>query len=94
MGPNLLWHIGGGEGGIQQFMEKFMDPLATLMKNLGNPDVTPDLKQTITGCVMREAGNRFVRELAKEENEMLLDLINLRTKATSESTSAKKGKQM
>jgi len=21
MGPNLLWHIGGGEGGIHHFME-------------------------------------------------------------------------
>src|SRR5215475_8530086 len=47
MGPNLLWHIGGGEGGIHHFMEHLMDPLAGMMKNLGNPDVTPKLKQTI-----------------------------------------------
>ena len=94
MGPNLLWHIGGGEGGIQQFMEKFMDPLATLMKNLGNPDVTTDLKQTIIRGVMHEAGNRSVKQLAKEENEMLLGLINRRTKGASESISAKKGDQM
>lgn len=90
MGPNLLWHIGG----IQQFMEKFMDPLATLMKNLGNPDVTTDLKQTIIRGVTHEAGNRSVKQLAKEENEMLLGLINQRTKGASESISAKKGDQM
>jgi carnitine 3-dehydrogenase len=24
MGPNLLWHLGGGEGGIQHFMETLM----------------------------------------------------------------------
>jgi carnitine 3-dehydrogenase len=94
MGPNLLWHIGGGEGGIQQFMEKFMDPLATLMKNLGNPDVTTDLKQTIIRGVTHEAGNRSVKQLAKEENEMLLGLINLRTKGASKSISAKKGDPM
>jgi carnitine 3-dehydrogenase len=75
MGPNMLWHIGGGEGGIQQFMEKFMDPLATLMKNLGNPEVTTELKQIIIGGVMKEAGNRSVKQLAQEENEMLLQLI-------------------
>ncbi len=93
MGPNLLWHIGGGEGGIQQFMEKLMDPLATLMKNLGNPEVTTELKQTIIGGVMQEAENRSVKQLAKEENEMLLRLINLRTKDAAESTSAKKDDQ-
>ena len=93
MGPNLLWHIGGGEGGIQQFMEKLMDPMATLMKNLGNPEVTTDLKQTIIGGVMQEAENRSVKQLAKEENEMLLRLINLRTKDAAESTSAKKDNQ-
>ena len=75
-------------------MEKFMDPLAGLMKNLGNPDVTTDLKQTIIRGVTREAGNRSVKQLAKEENEMLLGLINRRTKGASESISIKKGDQM
>ena len=93
MGPNMLWHIGGGEGGIQQFMEKFMDPLAILMKNLGNPEVTTELKQTIIGGVMQEAGNRSVKQLAQEENERLLQLINLRTKGAAEFTSVKKDDQ-
>jgi 3-hydroxyacyl-CoA dehydrogenase len=93
MGPNMLWHIGGGEGGIQQFMEKFMDPLVTMMKDLGNPVVTTELRQTIIGGVMQEAGNRSVKQLAQEENEMLLRLINLRTKGAAESTSVKKDNQ-
>ena len=93
MGPNLLWHIGGGEGGIHHFMEQFMDPLATTMKNLVNPDVTTELKQTIIKGVMQEAGNRSVKQLAQEENEILLQLINLRTRAAAESTSTKKDNQ-
>jgi 3-hydroxyacyl-CoA dehydrogenase len=90
MGPNLLWHIGGGEGGIHHFMEQLMDPLAVMMKNLGNPDVTTKLKQTIIDGVMQEAGKRSVGQLAQEENEILLQLINLRTRAAAESKSAKK----
>jgi 3-hydroxyacyl-CoA dehydrogenase len=90
MGPNLLWHIGGGEGGIHHFMEHLMDPLAVMMKNLGNPDVTAKLKQTIIDGVMQEAENRPVEQLAQEENEILLQLINLRTKAAAESKSANK----
>jgi 3-hydroxyacyl-CoA dehydrogenase len=92
MGPNLLWHIGGGEGGIHHFMEHLMDPLAVMMKNLGNPDVTAKLKQTIIDGVMQEAENRPVEQLAQEENEILLQLINLRNKAAAESKLAKKDK--
>jgi len=59
-------------------MEQLMDPLATMMKNLGNPEITSELKQTITEGVLREAGNRSVEQLAEEENETLLGLLRLR----------------
>jgi len=47
MGPSLQWHVGGGAGGIQHFMEHLMDPLAEMFKSLGNPEVTAELKRTI-----------------------------------------------
>jgi 3-hydroxyacyl-CoA dehydrogenase len=78
MGPSLQWHIGGGAGGIQHFMEHLMDPMAGMFKSLGNPEITPDLKRTITEGVLQEAGNRSVEQLAKEENELLLGLLRLR----------------
>ena len=89
MGPNLLWHLGGGEGGIRHFMEHLMDPLAAMMKTLGNPEVTTELKQTIIRGVMQEAGNRSVEQLAKEENETLLGLLSLRAKGATASVSTK-----
>src|SRR5208283_4889079 len=48
MGPSLQWHVGGGEGGIQHFMEHLMGPLEGMMKSLGNPQITPELKKTIS----------------------------------------------
>ncbi len=78
MGPSLLWHLGGGEGGIRHFMEHLMDPLASMMKTLGNPELTDELKQTITQGVLREAGNRSVEQLTQEESKMLLGLLRLR----------------
>jgi len=80
MGPSLQWHVGGGEGGIKHFMEHLMDPLAGMMKALGNPEITPELKRTISDGVMTEAGNRSVEQLAKEENELLVGLLRLRAK--------------
>ena len=81
MGPSLQWHLGGGAGGIQHFMDHLMEPLESMFKALGNPQVTPDLKRTIAEGVMREAGNRSVEQLAKEEDELLVGLLKLRAKA-------------
>lgn len=78
MGPSLQWHLGGGQNGIHHFMEHLMDPMAGLMKTLGSPNVTPELKQTVTDGVMRMAGNRSVEELAEEENEVLTGLLSRR----------------
>jgi carnitine 3-dehydrogenase len=78
MGPSLQWHLGGGAGGIQHFMEHLMDPMAGLMKALGSPEVTPSLKQIVTDGVMRMAGNRSVDQLAEEENQVLTGLLSSR----------------
>ena len=78
MGPSLQWHLGGGPGGIKHFMEHLMDPLAGMIKVLGTPDITPELKQTIVNGVLGEAGNRSVDQLAQEENKLLVGLIRLR----------------
>ena len=48
-------------------MDHLMDPLTAMIKTLGTPDVTPELKQTIVEGVLREAGNRSVDELAQQE---------------------------
>ena len=81
MGQSLQWHVGGGAGGINYFMEHLMDPLAGMMKSLGTPQVTPQLKQTIIDGVMKEAANRSVDELAQEENKLIIGYLALRAKA-------------
>jgi len=80
MGPSLQWHLGGGSGGIHHFMEHLMGPLEGMMKALGTPNITPDLKQTVANEVMRIAGNRTVEQLAAEENEVLTELLSSRAK--------------
>src|SRR5882757_160259 len=81
MGQSLQWHVGGGAGGINHFMEHLMDPLTGMMKALGNPQITPQLKQTIIDGVAREAADRSVDELAQEENKLIVGYLALRAKA-------------
>jgi carnitine 3-dehydrogenase len=43
MGPNMLWHMGGGQGGIQHFMDTLMPQMASSWSALANPQFTPEL---------------------------------------------------
>lgn len=83
MGQSLQWHVGGGAGGINHFMDHLMDPLTGMMKALGNPQITPQLKQTIIDGVTKEAANRSVDDLAQEENKLIVEYLALRAKASN-----------
>ena len=81
MGPNLLFHLGGGQGGIQHFMEHLSGPLATWWKDLGTiTEFSPQIKQTIIDGVLKEAGKRSIEELERERDSMLLELLDTRSK--------------
>lgn len=80
MGPSLQWHLGGGEGGIEHFMEHLMPRLAEAMKRVEVPDFTPELSQTIVAGVLAEAGGKPVEQLAAEENQVLLSLLKSRAR--------------
>jgi carnitine 3-dehydrogenase len=89
MGQSLQWHLGGGAGGIKHFMDHLMDPLAAMMKALGTPNITPELKQTVIDGVLREAAGRSVDQLAHDENEVLIGLLRLRSSAVNGDSTGK-----
>jgi 3-hydroxyacyl-CoA dehydrogenase len=78
MGQSLQWHLGGGAGGIKHFMDHLMPPLEGMMKALGTPNITPELRQKVVDGVTREAAGRPVDQLAQEENQVLIGLLKLR----------------
>jgi len=82
MGPNLLFHLGEGRGGIHHFIEHLTGPMSTYWKNLGSPEVTAELKQSITNWSTQEIGSQSLERLAQERDEMLLGLLRLRAKAS------------
>jgi 3-hydroxyacyl-CoA dehydrogenase len=82
MGPNLLFHLGGGVGGIQHFMDHLSGPVSTWWEDLGTiTKFTPEIKQTIIDGVLEEAGGRSIEELERERDTMLLELLATRAKA-------------
>jgi len=82
MGPNLLFHLGGGQGGIEHFMDHLSGPVSTWWKDLGRiTEFTPQIRQTIIDGVLKEAGGRPVEELERQRDTLLLELLATRAKA-------------
>jgi 3-hydroxyacyl-CoA dehydrogenase len=81
MGNMMLNHLGGGQGGIEHFFQQFTGPMTAWWKVLGSPQLTPEVQKKLIDSVHSEVGSRSVDELAAERDELLLGLLELRTKA-------------
>ncbi|MEM5401110.1 MULTISPECIES: 3-hydroxyacyl-CoA dehydrogenase NAD-binding domain-containing protein [Paraburkholderia] len=80
MGPSLLYHLGGGQGGIEHFFEQFTGPLTAWWHVLGTPELTADVRATIIRGVHEEVRSRSLHELATYRDEVLMGLLRLRNK--------------
>jgi 3-hydroxyacyl-CoA dehydrogenase len=80
MGNMMLNHLGGGPGGIEHFFQQFAGPMSAWWKTLGSPVLTPEVQRTLVDSVHAEVGSRSIQELEAERDEILLGLIELRTK--------------
>jgi len=78
MGPALLYHLGGGAGGIEHFFDQFTGPLTAMWASLGQPAITPEVRQLMIDGVLKEAAGRSLDELAAQRDEALLSLMAAR----------------
>jgi 3-hydroxyacyl-CoA dehydrogenase len=80
MGNMMLNHLGGGPGGIEHFFHQFTGPMTAWWKTLGSPVLTPQVQEKLIDSVHAEVGSRTIEELEAERDEMLLGLLEIRTK--------------
>jgi len=80
MGNMMLNHLGGGPGGIEHFFEQFTVPMTAFWRSLGSPVLTPEVQRKLIDSVRAEVGSRTVAELEAERDELLLGLIELRSR--------------
>jgi 3-hydroxyacyl-CoA dehydrogenase len=80
MGQVLLNHLGGGQGGIEHFFEQFTKPMTAWWKVLGAPELTPEVQRKLIDGLHAEVGSRSVAELEAQRDDILLGLLELRSK--------------
>jgi 3-hydroxyacyl-CoA dehydrogenase len=78
MGPNLIFHLGGGQGGMAHFMHHLAGPFSRWWQDLGQPVLSPDIQQMIIRGVEQEAAGRSIVELEQQRDQAIIGLIALR----------------
>jgi 3-hydroxyacyl-CoA dehydrogenase len=78
MGPALLFHLGGGAGGIEHFFDQFTQPMNDWWAALGKPQITTAIRDLMIQGTLREAGARSIDTLVTERDAALLGLLRLR----------------
>jgi 3-hydroxyacyl-CoA dehydrogenase len=90
MGNVLLNHLGGGPGGIEHFFAQFTGPMTAWWKVLGSPELTPEVQRKLIDGVHAEVGSRTIPELEAQRDEILLGLIELRSKYEGQSATSQR----
>lgn len=83
-GPCLIYHMGGGEGGMGHFLDQFGPALDLPWSYMDPPELTPLLRQRlIDGCI-NEAAGRSIQELERERDESLIAIMEALEKYRNE----------
>lgn len=75
MGPHATFHLAGGPGGMANFLEHLGPAVESWWADLGQPNLTPEVKLALTESVEAETAGRSVAELSAERDRKLLALL-------------------
>jgi 3-hydroxyacyl-CoA dehydrogenase len=75
MGPSLVFHLCGGQGGIRNFMNHLAGPFSSWWPSLGTTELTPELIDTVIRGIEAETQGRSVAQLEQERDRVLLGLL-------------------
>ena len=72
MGPFMTYHLGGGPGGLQHYMDHLGPSQVRRWQDLGTPAIDGGLTRRAVEGVLREADGRSIEELERERDEALI----------------------
>ena len=64
----------------EHLFQQFAGPMKVWWKTLGSPALTPEVQKKFIDSVHADVGSRTIEELEAERREVLLGLVELRTK--------------
>lgn len=75
MGPHLTFHLGGGRGGMEHFLNQFGPVMEAWWDDMGTPRFDDALRRRLIEGVAEEAAGRSIEQLAADRDRRLLAVI-------------------
>lgn len=80
VGAHMAYHLGGGAGGIEHYLQHLGPSQERRWKTLGNPRLTPDLCAKLVAGIAEEAAGRSIEDLETERDAKLMAALQLRAR--------------
>lgn len=78
MGPHMIYHLGGGEGGMDHFWDQFGPVVNTWMVSMaGWTELPPETRGVLAEDLKKEMGGRSLAEIARWRDATLTELLKL-----------------
>jgi len=78
MGPHMIYHLAGGQGGMAHYLEHLGPSQRRRWQDLGTPDLTDDVQSLILEGVEAEAAGRGISTLEDERDKALVAILKSR----------------
>ena len=75
MGPNMLFHLGAGEGGLDSFCARYTTSFNRWWDDLGDPRLDETLSAKLAKGVGEEANNKSVIDLSVERDALISAIL-------------------
>lgn len=79
LGPYETFHLGGGEGGIAHYFEHLQPVQEERWKDMPTPVLDDEFRKRIVDEVEKAAGGKSIKELAKQRDKRLLEVLKIRS---------------
>ena len=75
MGPHMLFHLGAGAGGLQEFCNRYRDSFHRWWDDLGDTVLTPELADELAAGVKDEACGEDIQTAASQRDAMIVAML-------------------
>jgi 3-hydroxyacyl-CoA dehydrogenase len=78
MGPHMIYHLGGGEGGMDHFIDHFAPAVKVWWESLASwTTLPPDAKSMLVDGLKEEMGDRTLSDVNRWRDEKLIKLLKV-----------------
>ncbi|MGB0845637.1 MAG: 3-hydroxyacyl-CoA dehydrogenase NAD-binding domain-containing protein [Thiolinea sp.] len=74
-GPHMLFHLGAGAGGLQEFCQRYGDSFHRWWDDLGEVKITPELAKKLMLGVEQEGCQKDVSELSSRRDALIAGML-------------------